>query len=102
MTKAASEAFSGAVTMPFAPSFRASIPSGRTPGLIISLITLLICVAGRYLFKKGIVKQDQKTEGVLGSIAYDIYGVVYALFIALLFIVPILCYLRQILVLIQS
>lgn len=77
-------------------------PSGRTPGLIISLITLLICVAGRYLFKKGIVKQDQKTEGVLGSIAYDIYGVVYALFIALLFIVPILCYLRQILVLIQS
>lgn len=73
-------------------------PSGRKAGIVISLITLLVCLAGAYLLKKGKITQDQKGIVILSSAAYEIFGIVYAVFVAVLFAVPVLYYLKGILI----
>ena len=73
-------------------------PSGRKAGIVISLITLLVCLAGAYLLKKGKITQDQKGIVILSSVAYEIFGIVYAVFVAVLFAVPVLYYLKGILI----
>lgn len=77
-------------------------PAGRTIGMVISLLTLVICVAVLYLKKKAKIKDDQKAVIMMGQAAYQLFGIVYTVFIAVLFIVPILYYIKEIFVIFQS
>lgn len=70
--------------------------------MVISLLTLVICVAVLYLKKKAKIKDDQKAVIMMGQAAYQLFGIVYTVFIAVLFIVPILYYIKEIFVIFQS
>ena len=50
------------------------------------------------VLKKGKITQDQKGIVILSSVAYEIFGIVYAVFVAVLFAVPVLYYLKGILI----
>lgn len=77
-------------------------PDGRKTGAVISVIALIMCLGCAYLLKKGRITQDQKGVVILSGIAYEIFGILFAVFVALLFAVPALYYLKGIFISMQQ
>ena len=73
-------------------------PKGRTQGMILSIITLFVCLAGWYIARTT-KSEEHKWMTVLDAAAYEIFGIVYAVFIAFMFLVPMFYYLKQIFIL---
>lgn len=69
--------------------------SGRSSGMVISLLTMIMCVAV-LLTEKSTKIISEKVFAVLGGIAYEIFAVIFSVFMALMFAMPILQYLKTI------
>lgn len=75
--------------------------SGRSLGMTVSLMTLLVCVAAAFAKKKKKTLPENLTA-VSGSVAYEIFAIVFVVFMAVMFVVPILRYLRGIFIIMQQ
>lgn len=68
---------------------------GRQTGAVISLLTLLVIVAFVVVsMKKGI--HAEKLEGILSCVAYMVFAVLFVAVVVILFVIPLMYYLRRV------
>lgn len=71
------------------------VAPGRTTGGILSAITLILLTALVAVRRKKEIKAE-KTAYIAGHVAYAVFAAVFTIFIIVLFVIPVLFYLRNI------